>query len=252
MAKRPKVKVVKKTVQPQKAKTGYSAKIEFNNPAASKDTEDFKKQASELQRRYDILEMYTKKVESKIKELEEQKKKYIQEQSKKNEDTRKEILKEKEIRVRDVLIKQMQIELKKQKDISRIYDSHIQKENEFKAIKAANKIPVIMINDFTKEDIAAAHSDFVLRDQVVWFKNLKDSASALNALICFGPKIILNELDEKSKEELSNEGMITVDMKPVAHNYYGSVPSDKLANAMNEKQKKSFSEWLERYKKREL
>ncbi|MFQ6020680.1 MAG: DUF460 domain-containing protein [Candidatus Aenigmatarchaeota archaeon] len=77
--------------------------------------EKLRKKLSDKKRSYDILRIYTEKLEEKIKKLELQKQLYIEEEIKKNEKIRKKILKKKEIKDRDILIKQLQFELAKLK-----------------------------------------------------------------------------------------------------------------------------------------
>lgn len=215
-------------------------------------SENLRKQNNEIQKRYEILEIYTKKIEGKIKELEDQKKRFLDEQNNKNEKVRKELMKEKEIRVRDVLIKQMQMELRKTKELTRIHDNQYRKEQEFCAIKTSEKIPVIIINGMSKDEIMFAHRDYGLKDQVVWFRFLKDSESAINTLIDLNPKIVLNEFDEKSNELLKKQGIIVVNVKPEIHEFYGSIILDQLESSIKDKERKNFLQWLENYRRRDL
>lgn len=211
-----------------------------------------KKQSNDIRKRYEILEIYTKKIESKAKELSEHKKRLAAEQIKRNDQTRKEIMKDKEIRVRDIIIKQMQLELKKQREVSKIHDSQYRKEQEFQAIKTTNKIPVIIINEFDKDTIMFAHRDYGLKGQVVWFRALKDSIQALNLIRDLSPKIILNTLNDESNEHLKNQGIMIIDVKPEIHEFYGSVSSDQLGSTLSVKERKDFSNWLESHRRGEI
>jgi len=235
------------------SKSKYNERIEPKKDIDWKAAaENFKKQSDSMSKRYEILEIYTKKIEGRAKELEEQKKRVADEQAMKNEKLRKEIMKEKEVRVRDILIRQMQMELRKQKEVSKIHDSQYRKEEEFCAIKTTNKIPVVIINDFDKDTIMFAHRDYGLKGQVVWFRELKDSAQALNALKDLSPKIILNLLNEEANEDLRRGGIIVIDVKPEIHEFYGSVSSNQLENTLKEKERKDFLTWLENYKRRDI
>jgi predicted RNase H-like nuclease (RuvC/YqgF family) len=214
--------------------------------------ENLRKQSDGMNKRYEILEIYTKKIEGRAKELEEQKKRFADEQAMKNEKLRKEIMKDKEIRVRDILIKQMQMELRKQKEVSKIHDVQYRKEQEFTAIKTSNKIPVVIINDFDKDTIMFAHRDYGLKGQVVWFRALKDSTQALNALKDLSPKVVLNSLNEDANDDIKRGGILVIEVKPEIHEFYGSVSSDQLTNSLKEKERKDFLTWLDNYKRRDV
>ncbi len=75
----------------------------------------YKKKVEELQKRYDIIKIYSDKLEERIRDLDETKKELIREEMKKNEKVRREIMGDKEIRNRDLLIRQLQYELTKVK-----------------------------------------------------------------------------------------------------------------------------------------
>jgi predicted RNase H-like nuclease (RuvC/YqgF family) len=112
---------------------------------------ELEQKLKEEERRNDILKSYSKKLEDKLRELEKQRQEYVEEQRKKNEESRKSVIKEKEIKTRDILIKQLQFELVKQKNFNSIYHEQLDVQEELENIQNENLIPVIIINDFTKE-----------------------------------------------------------------------------------------------------
>jgi predicted RNase H-like nuclease (RuvC/YqgF family) len=90
---------------------------------------DWKKEADKLkrlyrekQKSYEILKTYTDKIEEKIHNLRKQKKTLLEEQINKTEETRKKVLSEREIQERDILIKQLQFELTRQRNIIKAYE----------------------------------------------------------------------------------------------------------------------------------
>ncbi len=191
--------------------------------AKIKETKEYKV----LKNKYDILKLYTDKIEKRLKVLEKQVKDYRKERTKQKEKTRKEIMKDKEISARDILIKQMQFELKKQRDLAQIYNTEIQKEQEFNTIKTTNKLPVIIIDKFSKKGIELAHREFGLKDQVIFFRDFSYSVDALKALINFKPKAILN-FDKRYLSVLKKHNIKSVDIEPVMHDYYGSIEAKQI------------------------
>lgn len=212
---------------------------------------ELEKELKEEKRSYEILKTYTQKLEEKIKELEKQKQELLEEQVKKNEETRKMILKDKEIKLRDILIKQLQFELSKQKSIRASLEEQIKVQDELNKIQSENLLPVIKIQDFTKENIFNANKKFNIRNKVVWIKNFKPSKPSLGFLISLKPKIVLGNLDNESKERLKRAEIIVVDtVKPEERSYYAAISPEKIENEIKKIERKEFLNWLESYRKR--
>lgn len=206
------------------------------------------KHLRDLKQKYDIQKIYTEKIETRMKELEKQVDRYKKEKLVQKEEERKFIMKDKEIKARDILIKQMQFELKKQKDLTNLYNEHVRKEQEFNTIMSTGKLPVIVIENFTKEDIDNAHKEFSIKDHAVYFKNFKHSASALKTLTSFKPKVILNKFNVQHIIELKRARMIDADVTPAVHEFYGSVDIKHLQEALDPTTKKEFEQWLSSYR----
>jgi len=208
------------------------------------------KQLKALKQKYDIQKIYTDKIENRMKELEKQVDRYKKEQLNQKNIERKEIMKNREIQARDILIKQMQFELKKQKDLTNLYNEHVKKEQEFSTIISTGKLPVIIIEKFTKEDIDNAHREFNIKDQVVYFKDFKHSSPALKNLTTFKPKMILNKFKAQHLIELKRQRMLDIDLKPDEHQFYGSVDIKQLQDMLGPAEKKEFEQWFESYRTR--
>ncbi|MEM5781771.1 MAG: DUF460 domain-containing protein [Candidatus Aenigmatarchaeota archaeon] len=212
---------------------------------------ELENELKEAKRSYEILKTYTQKLEEKIKELERQKQELLEEQVKKNEETRKMVLKDKEIKLRDILIKQLQFELRKQKSLKASLEEQVKIQDELNKIQSENLLPVIKIQDFTKENIFNANKKFNIRNKVVWIKNFKPSKPSLGFLISLKPKIVLGNLDNESKERLKKAGIIVVEtIKPEERNYYAAISPEKIENEIKKIERKEFLNWLESYKKR--
>jgi len=212
--------------------------------------EELRRKLLDLQKSYDILKLYSQKLEERIKTLEVQKEALITEELKKNEDTRKEVIREKEIKSRDILIKQLQFEIERLKNFSKTHKKFAEREMELKEIREKDLIPVIIIKEFDKDSIVYAHKEYGLKDQIVWIKNPKHSKTALKALVSFQPRIVIADLDEDMKNSLVDSGIIVLnELKPETKKYYGIIAKSELESIVKNTEKKNFINWLNEYKK---
>jgi len=212
---------------------------------------EYKRKLIEQKRSYEILKLYTDKLENRVKNLEKQKQNLLEEEMKKKENVRRKIMREKELRSKDILIKQLQFELAKQKSFSEAYKEQLRREQEFREIREEDLIPVITISNFTKESIANANKEFGIKNKVIWFKEIKSSKPALKFLLSLKPKIVIAEVDDKTRNTLKNSRiMVTDGIKPEVRRYYSVVSADELEDLIKKTEKKSFLNWLEEYKRR--
>jgi len=212
---------------------------------------EYKKSLKREKYRYEILRYYSEKLEEKLNDLEKQKQKYLEEEMKKNEKARENVLREREMKKRDILIRQLKFELGKQKNFRETYEEEFKKQEELKEIEEENLIPVIILSDFTVEYVVDVNSRFNIKDKVVWIKNFKSSIPALKALISFKPKIVLAELEDETKKRLKNSGIIAIDeLKPEVRRFYGILNSKELEDSIKKTEKKDFLNWLDEYRKR--
>ena len=212
---------------------------------------EYKKSLKREKYRYEILRYYSEKLEEKVNDLEKQKQRYIEEEMKKNEKARENVLREREVKKRDILIRQLKFELGKQKNFRETYEEEFKKQEELKEIEEENLIPVIILSDFTVEYVVDVNSRFDIKDKVVWIKNFKSSIPALKALISFKPKIVLAELEDETKKRLKNSGIIVIDeLKPEVRRFYGTLNSKELEDSIKKTEKKDFVNWLDEYRKR--
>jgi predicted RNase H-like nuclease (RuvC/YqgF family) len=214
-------------------------------------SKNLEKRLREEKNRYDILKAYTEKLESRIKTLEIQKQDYLDEQMRKNEQARKEILKDKEIRKRDILIRQLKFELNKQKSFTQAYEEEHEREQELDDILDEKLLPVIIIEDFTKESVVNANREFDIADKAVWVQNFKFSKTAAKALASIKPKVVIGEADKEIRNILRKSRIIVVDtVKPKTREHYAAVSPKKIEKEMRKIEKKSFMKWLEDYRRR--
>jgi len=213
--------------------------------------EELNKKLREERNRNEIVKAYTEKIENRVRNLEVQKQEYIEEQMKKTEEARKQILKDKEMRSRDILIKQLKFELNKERSIKQAFEEKQRIEDELTSIEKEKKIPVVIIENFDKEDIVNANRQFQISNRVVWIKNFKFSRVTAKILASIKPKIVIGEVDKEIKEFLNESKIIVVDtIKPEIRDYYAAVSPGDIENEIKKIEKKNFLKWLEDYRDR--
>jgi hypothetical protein len=216
--------------------------------------EKAKKMEEELReerRRNDILKIYSEKLEDKTKDLEKQKQEYVEEEIRKNEETRKKVIKEKELRTRDILIKQLQFELTKQRNLKNVYEENFRLQEELESIKNENLLSVIIIPDFTRETILEINRRFNLKDKIIWIKKFNYSKPSANLIASLRPEVLIGEVDEETNETLRKAGIITLNsVKPVEVGFFASISPEKIENEIKKTERKSFLNWLEDYRER--
>ena len=211
---------------------------------------ELERKVRDEERRYEILKSYAEKIEDKLKALEKQKQEYIEEEMKKNDETRKKVIREKEIKTRDILIKQLHFELSKQKNFKNVFEEKLKVQEELKCIETENLIPVILIQEFTKEVILNANKKFDIKNKIVWIKNFKFSKQSTSIIVSLKPKVVIGDLDEESKERLRKAGIISISLIPEERKYYATIYPEKIENEINKVERKDFLNWLGDYRRR--
>ena len=204
------------------------------------ETEKHKKELKKLKNRYEILELYSKKLEDKLNLLDREKRILLEDAVKKTHHTRKKLMKDKELKSREILIKQMQHRLGEQKKLLGSYHHKFSNITELKNIKSENRIPVILIDNFDRSEILSAKKRFGIKDQIVYFKNANFSKAALRSLISANARFICGEIDPEIKEMLKKAGINHINTEVRFHNFYGSIPLEELKRL----EKRSFLKYF--------
>ena len=234
-------------------KEDYKVKTEFKevNLDWKEKANEYVRRLKDKDRKYEISRLYTEKLEDKVKVLERQKKMYQEEEVKKNEKARKELLKEKELRKMNIVIKQLHFELSKQKELRGAYEERLKKQDELIEIQDEGLVAVIKIPNFSREDVLKADEDFGIGNKVVWVESYSPSKLTARIIIKKKPKVIIAEMEDETKYFLKKYGMIVIDCaKPEMRKFYGAVSPKELETAMKKTEKKDFLKWLEYYKRR--
>ncbi len=209
-----------------------------------------KRKLIDKERSYEILKIYTEKIEERIKNLQKQRKQRLEEDLRKNQETRRKIMKEKEIEGRNILIKQLQYELAKLREINKAYEKRFEKEEELIRIKNQGDLVVIVIDNFAKDAIVKTNRESKIRDQIVYFENQRQSKQAARTLISLQPRMVLGELNEDMEDMLKGAGIPVINIKPEIKKYFASISSKEIESQLKKSEKRNFLKWLSIYRNR--
>jgi predicted RNase H-like nuclease (RuvC/YqgF family) len=248
-----KAKNIAEAINNVRPKEDYKIKTEFKevNLNWKEKAMEYVKKLKDKERKYEISRLYTEKLEDKVKTLERQKKVYQEEEAQKNEKARKDILKEKEIKKLNIVIKQLQFELSKQRELRKAYEERIRKQDEMIEIQDEGLVAIVRIPNFSKEDIMRIGNEFEIENKVVWIENYKPSKMSARVLIKKKPKLVIADMEDKTKYFLKKHSMIVIDgVKPEMRKFYGTISPKELESTMKKTEKRDFLKWLNEYRKR--
>ena len=248
-----KAKNIADAINRLRPKEDYKIKTEFKevNLDWKEKANEYIRKLKDKDRKYEISRLYSEKLEDKVKALERQKKMYQEEEAKKSEKARKELLKEKELRKMNIVIKQLHFELSKQRELRGAYEERLKKQDELIEIQDEGLVAVVKISNFSKEDVMKADEDFGIGNKVVWIESYKPSKMTARILIKKKPKVVIADMEDETKYFLKKYGMIIIDgVKPEMRKFYGAVSPKEMESAMKKMEKRDFLKWLEYYRRR--
>jgi hypothetical protein len=213
-----------------------------------------KRKLEALKRSHEIAKEYIKKLEKRVKELEKQKRALIEESLKKSEKARREVLLNKEITFRDNLIKNLRIELEKERLARKELEKKLEIMEEEKIIELNGLVPVIPLKTFSREEIAEKQRYYRFFNSIVYFDSPCLGLSTAKHLLALRPKIVIGEFSSETKNLLENSGIIVIEKNDVelikTFKQHLAINPEKLNSAISKQRKKGFLEWLKRYKTR--
>lgn len=185
------------------------------------DTQFLLRKIKTLESRLQIAEDYAKKLETKMHGLEKQKKMLVEEERKKSESARKNVLEGKEIVIRDSLIKNFVMEVETlRKKFSKI--------EELEMISNDGCAPVIPLEDFDKDKILEKNKTFGINGSVIFFEHVTDKSLVAPAkiLISLQPKAVIADLDYNLILLLKNSEIPVINPKDISlmmyFDFYGA------------------------------
>ncbi|MBI4015311.1 MAG: DUF460 domain-containing protein [Candidatus Aenigmarchaeota archaeon] len=200
----------------------------------------------ELENRVKLQKQYIEKIEGKIKGLEKNLEREQEEQRKRNETARRAVLKEREIAVREGMIKQLQWELQKERGLRRDSEKREVAAKEAAGIVLEGRIPVYPVFDLSRESIERAEREFgTLKGKAVAIIKERGTG-AVKFLVEKEPAAVFcsQEIGERLKE--TGLTVLTTELeKGEVLQWIGREELEKLAK---EGEKTGFLDWLKRYK----
>lgn len=167
------------------------------------------KKIKSLENSLNIANEYAKKLGEKVGSLEKQKKIFLEEERKKNENQRRVVLRGKEIVLRDALIKNLSSEVGAlRKRFSKI--------SELEMIGNDGCVPVIRMDEFDKDSILEKDKALGINNSVVFFGRVSgESQTPLRMLITLQPKAVIADLDESAARMLTNADIPVISPKNI-------------------------------------
>ncbi len=223
----------------------------------SKKDKKCEEKLKKLERSYEIAKEYIEKLEKKLKDLEEQKRQLMEERMIENREIKEEIIKNKEIELRDNIIKNLRRELEKEREIRRQLESKLEIMEEEKYLEAHELIPIIKIERFNRESITETKEKYRIYNRGLFFEGLCRGTSTVKYLITLRPKFVVGEFGEEEKQILEENGIPVIEKREIKEhivelkNFYG-IEKGILEEILKRERKKTFLEWLDSYKKRFL
>jgi len=209
-----------------------------------------------LERKYEIAQEYIKKLEKRIKELEEQKKMLIEERLKESKEIRESVLKSKEIEIRDNIINNLKIELEKERKLRKQLEEKLEILEEERSIEVRGYIPVIKIPEFSRESIATIKEKFRIFNKVVFFEKPCRGTTVAKYVSTLRPKIVIGDFGKEEKNILEEAGIQVIEKNSFSKlekfKHFYAIDKNTFENILKKEKKKSFLEWLEEYRKRFL
>jgi len=228
-------------------------RVEKDQPQTGKREAQLKSKIKRLERSLEIQKLYIERLEKKVKELERAKAQLQREQLKKSEKGRREVLQRREIRLRENIIAGLQTEVSKLKRLNKKLIKEIEKRDEFVQIVEDGNVPLVPVEEWSREALAVADRAYKAKDKILWVKRFVQSNAATRYCIALHPKAIVMEPDEVTERMLRNADIAIVkSIKPVEHNFYGSVSRKEFEAATKSSARVGFLKWLKEYQERHI
>ncbi len=210
-----------------------------------------------LQRKLEVAQEYIRKLETRVKELEEQKRILLRERLEESKEIRERVLRDKEIELRENIIRNLRKELENERKIRQQLEKKVKLLEEEKYIEAKGMIPVIKIETFSRECLENAKNSFRVFNKVLYFYAPCRGKTLAKYLAALKPRAVIGEFGEEEREILEENGVMVIPKdeikdRLVEFSEFFAITTEDLEKIAKEEKKKSFLKWLEAYKRRFL
>jgi hypothetical protein len=217
--------------------------------AGSKTEQVLTSKVKDLGRSLDIQKMYIGKLEGKIKDLEKTKAQMQEDQLRKSESGRRQLLENKEVSLRETMISNLHIETGELKKENERLRAEIRKRDEHTAILEEGAVPLIPVEEWSREKLAEAGRSFKAKDGLLWVRRFNQSNNAAKFCIALHPKAVAIDCDDVTEKLLRNADITVVKgLSPQKREFYASAPREELERASRGGERSGFLKWLKDYR----
>jgi len=219
-------------------------------PTHSKPEQALTNKIRDLERSHGIQKMYIEKLESKARELERSNARLQEEQLKKSDSGRLQLLENKEVSLRENMISNLHVEIAElRKERERLL-SEIRKKDERTAILEEGLVPLIPVAEWNREALSETDRTCKAKDSVLWIQSFSACNNAAKFCIALHPKAVAIECDDATERLLRNADITVMKgVRPSKREFYGAAGREELERAAKGGERASFLKWLRDYQR---
>ena len=206
-----------------------------------------------LENSLDIQKAYITKLEAKLQELERSKKQMVEERLRQTAEARKEVLKDKDLQLREQIVSNLRSQLLELQKESQRLEDELEKRDELQQLIEDDMVPLVIVKDWTREALAEADSKYKLRDKLVWIESFRQSNAVPRYCIALGVKGVVGRVDDETAEKLKKAGlMVVTGLLPAKGRWWASAGKEEFEQALKSSERSGFVGWLAGYRKRHI
>jgi predicted RNase H-like nuclease (RuvC/YqgF family) len=203
----------------------------------------------DLERSLDIQKMYIGKLETKIRDLEKTKAQMQEDQIRKSETGRRQLLENKEVSLRENMISNLHADMNALRKENEQLNAEIRKRDELAAITEEGSVPLVPVEEWSREKLAEADRSFKAKDRILWVPKFGQSNNAAKFCIALHPKAVAIDCDELTERTLRNADITLIKgLKPNRREFYGAAPKEEVERAARSGERAGFIKWLREYR----
>ncbi len=209
------------------------------------------KKIRDLENSLYIQKAYITKIEDRLKSSEKSRQQIVGDQLRQSEETRKKVLEQKEIAIRENLISGMKKQFEEMKKQMEGLQIQVARRDEIEQIMAEDCVPVVPVKEYTREALAEADRMFKIKDKVIWIQEHRPSNATTKFLMALSPRVVIGKFSDSARDKLVEAGIGVADCAPQKRHLWAFISEKDLLKTLSGEEKKNFIRWLEAYKVRE-
>jgi len=205
----------------------------------------------DLERSLDIQKMYIEKLENRAKELERAKTQMQEEQLRKTDVGRRQLLENKEVTLRENMISNLHVDLNGLEKENERLKAEVRKRDEHAAILEEGGMPLVPVAEWNRENLAGADRDYRAKDKVLWIRKFLQSNSATKYCIALHPKAVVMDCDDETERTLRNADIAIIRGLVVQmREFYGIARREAAEKTVAVGERTGFLKWIREYRER--